>query len=49
MTQKHDLTDIGNALQHVLETPTARIIRSGSIGVLATAHRVTKSQIQLSH
>ena len=40
MTQKHDLTDIGNALQHVLETPTAKIIRSGSIGVLGVINPV---------
>ena len=34
MTQRHDLTDIGNALSRVMDNPMTRTLRSGAIGVL---------------
>lgn len=34
MVQKHDLSDIGEVIAKVMDTPMARTIRSGSIGVL---------------
>ena len=40
MTQKYDLTDIGNALSRVMDNPMTRIIRSGSIGVLGVVNPV---------
>lgn len=40
MTQKHDLSDVGNALAKVMDTPMAQTIRSGSIGALGIANPV---------
>lgn len=34
--KNYDLTDIGNLLSNVLDTPTARMVRSGSVGALGT-------------
>ena len=34
MMKNHDLTDIGNSILEVMNTPMANVIRSGSVGVL---------------
>ena len=40
MSQKYDLTDIGNALSEAMDNPVVEIIRSGAIGVLGLANPV---------
>ena len=40
MTQKYDLTDIGNAIAKAIDNPMSKIIRSGTIGVLGIANPV---------
>jgi len=40
MEQKHNLTDISNAIAKVIDNPVVRTIRSGVIGVLGIAHPV---------
>lgn len=38
--KNYDLTDIGNLLSKVLDTPTARMVRSGSVSALGAANPV---------
>ena len=38
--KNYDLTDIGNLLSEVLDTPTARMIRAGSVSALGAANPV---------
>ena len=38
--KNYDLTDIGNLLSNVLDTPTARMVRSGSVSALGAANPV---------
>ena len=38
--KNYDLTDIGNLLSEVLDTPTARMVRSGSVSALGAANPV---------
>lgn len=40
MSQKYDLTDIGNALSEAMDNPVVETIRSGTIGVLGLADPV---------
>ena len=40
MSQKYDLTDIGNALNEAMDNPVVETIRSGAVGVLGLANPV---------
>lgn len=40
MSQKYDLTDIGNAISKAMDNPVVEIIRSGSVGALGLANPV---------
>ena len=40
MSQKYDLTDIGNALSEAMDNPVVETIRSGAVGVLGLADPV---------
>jgi hypothetical protein len=40
MSQKYDLTDIGNAISQAMDNPIVEIVRSGTVGALGMLNPV---------